>query len=154
MGEPSLTLIRNDSQFGLLLSNGAHEEKAMSRFYLDEVAYLLVSGKHWSYTEFDSVALFQQNGIWLAQDLASRRFFPNPSHRPYHVIFIAPTEFRRLQYYRTEGLAYPIFQAAQQHFGQLPGFSFAANQLETPDDYANRGDAVSPSEYVLPTPHA
>lgn len=151
LGEPSLTLIRNDSQFGLLLSGGVHEDSFTSRFYLDEVAWLLVSGKHWSYTDFASVALFSQEGVWLAQDTESHRYFPNPSHHPYHVIFITHAEFKRLRHYRDEGLAFPVFEAAQQHFGRLPGFSFHANSLKTPDDYANRPDAVPPSEYVLTT---
>jgi hypothetical protein len=44
LGEPSLTLVRNDSQFGLLISSGAHEDSFTARFYLDDVSYLRVSG--------------------------------------------------------------------------------------------------------------
>jgi hypothetical protein len=86
LGEPSLTLVRNDSEFGLLISCGAHEDSFTSRFYLDEVSYLRVTGRQWAYTDFDSVAIFQHAGIWLAQDTGSGRYFPNPSHRPYHVV--------------------------------------------------------------------
>jgi hypothetical protein len=148
LGEPSLTLVRNDSQFGLLISGGAHEDSFTSRFYLDEVCYLRVAGRQWSYTDFDSVAIFQQEGVWLAQETDSGRYFPNPSHRPYHVVFISHAEFRRIQNARNEGLAFPVFELAQQHFGRLPGFSCDRTSLDAPDDYANRGDAVPISEYV------
>ncbi|MEO6786116.1 MAG: hypothetical protein ABI318_08280 [Chthoniobacteraceae bacterium] len=149
LGEPSLTLVRNDSEFGLLISSGAHEDSFTARFYLDEVSYLRVTGRQWSYTDFDSVAIFQHEGVWLAQDTTSGRYFRNPSHCPYHVVFISHAEFRRIQYSRAEGLAFPVFESAQPHFGRLPGFSFRAKSLETPDDYANRGDVVPISEYVL-----
>jgi hypothetical protein len=154
LGEPSLTLVRNDSQFGLLISGGAHEDSFTARFYLDDVSYLRVAGEHSSYTDFDSVAIFRQEGVWLAQDTESGRYFPNPSHCPYHVVFISHAEFRHIQYARAEGLAFPVFESAQQHFGRLPGFSFRAKSLEAPDDYANQGDAVPASEYVLTTQNA
>ena len=148
LGEPSLTLIRNDSVFGLLLAAGAHEDSFTSRFYLDKVSYLRVEGRQGRYTDFDSIAIFKQENLWLAQDTASGRYFPNPSQRPYHVIFISHAEFLRLQYARAEGLGFPVFQFAQKHFGRLPDFTFHARSLSAPDDYANRGDAVSLSEYV------
>ncbi len=68
LGEPSLTLVRNDAEFGLLISGGAHEDSFTARFFLDEVCYLRVAGKRWSYTDIDSVAIFKQEGVWLAQD--------------------------------------------------------------------------------------
>lgn len=144
-----MTLVRNHSRFGLLLSSGAHEDSFTSRFYLDEVTYLCISGREWCYVDFDSVAIFREEGVWFAQDTASGRYFPNPSHRPYHVIFISYAEFRTLQNARAEGLAFPVFEFAQKHFGRLPGFSFRANSLETPDDYATAGDSVPVSDYVL-----
>ena len=154
LGEPSLALVRNDSEFGLLISGGAHEDSFTARFYLDEVSYLRVVGEHWSYTDFDSVAIFQHEGVWLAQDTDSGRYFPNPSHSPYHVVFVTHAEFQRIQHSRAEGLAFPVFESAQQHFGRLPGFSFRAKSLEAPADYANRNDAVPRSEYVLTTQSA
>lgn len=149
LGEPSLTLVRNDSQFGLLISCGTHDDSRAGRFYLDEVCYLRVAGKQWSYRVFDSVAIFQHEGVWLAQDTDSGRYFPNPSHRPYHVVFISHAEFRRIQNWRAEDLAFPVFELAQRHFGRLPGFSVDRTSLDAPDDYANRPDAVPVSEYVL-----
>jgi len=154
LGEPSLTLVRNDSEFGLLISDGAHEDSFTDRFYLDEVSYLRISGQQWSYTDFDSVVILQHEGVWLAQDTDSGRYFPNPSHRPYRVVFISHAEFRRIQYSRAEGLAFPVFEAAQRHFGRLPGFSIRARSLEAPNDYADCGDAVPISEYVLTTQDA
>jgi hypothetical protein len=151
LGEPSLTLVRNDSQFGLLISSGAHEDSFTDRLYLDDVSYLCVSGRQWSYKDFDSVAIFQNEGVWVAQDTGSGCYFPNPSNRPYHVVFISHAELLRIRHSRAEDLAFPVFQSAQQHFGRLPGFSFHAKSLEVPDDYANRGDAVPISEYVLTT---
>jgi hypothetical protein len=151
LGEPPLTLVRNDMEFGLLISSDAHEDSFSGRLYLDDVSYLRVAGKQSSYTNFDSVAIFRQEGLWVAQDIESGRYFPNPSHCPYHVVFISRAEHQRIEHSRAEGLAFPVFQAAQIHFGRLPGFSFDAKLLETPDDYANRGDAVSDSEYVLTT---
>ena len=149
LGEPSLTLVRNDSEFGLLISEGAHEDSFTERFYLDGVSYLRVLGSSWSFTDFATVALFQHEGLWLAQDTDSGRYFPNPSRHPYHVVFISHAEFTRLQRFRAEGIAFPIFGLAQEHFGRLPGFSFRAKSLSTPDDYATAGEAVPRSEYVL-----
>ena len=151
LGEPSITLVRNDSEFGLLLATGAHEDLFTLRFYLDEVSYLRITNKRESYTDFDTVAIFWQQGVWIAQDIASGRYFPNPSHRPYCVIFISHAEFCRLLHARAEGLVLPVFEFAQQHFGRLPGFSFRTRSLDAPSDYANRGDAVPVSEYVLTT---
>jgi hypothetical protein len=83
LGEPSLTLLRNDSQFGLLISSGAHEDSFTARFYLDDVSYLCVSGREWSYTDFASVAIFQHEGVWLAQDTDSgRKPYQRSSRRP------------------------------------------------------------------------
>jgi hypothetical protein len=152
--EPSLTLVRNDSEFGLLISGGAHEDSFTARFYLDEVSYLCVSGKRWWYKDFDSVAVFKDNDVWLAQDTDSGRYFPNPSRLPYHVVFISHAEFKRIQYSRSEGLAFGVFEFAQQHFGRLPGFSFRARSLNAPEDYANRVGAVPISQYVLTTQHS
>lgn len=148
LGEPSLTLVRNDSQFGLLISCGAHEDSFTARFYLDEVYYLRISGRQYSYTNFESVAVFRQEGVWLAQDTKSGRFFPDPSHRPYHVVFISHAEFRCIENSRAEGLAFPVFELAKRHFGRLPDFFFDRRSLNAPDDYANRADAVPHSEYV------
>ncbi len=151
LGEPSLTLVRNDSEFGLLISSGVHEDFVTARFYLDGVTYLRVAGKQPLYTDFGSVAIFQHEGVWLAQDTDSGRYFPNPSYCPYHVVYISHSEFQRIQCARAEGLAFPVFESAQQHFGRLPGFSFSANSLEAPDDYATLGDAVPITEYVPTT---
>lgn len=149
LGEPSITLVRNDSQFGLLLAAGAHEDSFTSRLYLDDVSYLRIADGQESYTDFDCVTLFSRGDVWLAQDTASGRYFPSPSELPYHVIFISQEEFRRLRYARTEGLVLPVFEVAQRHFGLLPGFSFSGRSLETPDDYATREDAVPFSDYVF-----
>jgi len=35
--------------------------------------------------------------VWLAQDTASGRYFPQPSRRPYHVIFISHEEYQGLR---------------------------------------------------------
>ena len=148
LGEPSLTLVRNDSEFGLLIAGGAHEDSFTERFYLDEVCYLRVAGERWSYADFESVAIFQEDEVWLAQDIESGRYFPNPSERPYHVVFISHAEFQGIQSSRAEGLAFPVFEAAQRHFGRLPGFSFRARSLETPEDYANGGGVGGKWEYV------
>ena len=113
-----------------------------------------MAASRWSYAGFTEVTLFQRDGVWLAQDSASGRYFPNPSHCPYHVIFISQAEYRRIRYARAEGLAFPVFATAQQHFGRLPGFSFHAKSLETPDDYATQAYAVPDSEYVLTTENA
>src|ERR1700722_16800615 len=75
LGEPSLTLVRNDSEFGLLVATGAHEDSFTSRFYLDNVFYLRITDKQESYTDFNSVAIFRQGEIWLAQDTNSGRYF-------------------------------------------------------------------------------
>jgi hypothetical protein len=149
LGEPSLTLVRNDAKFGLLIADGAHEDSFTARLYLDEVTYLCVSGTNWSYQDFEAVAICRDEDVWLAQDTETGRYFPNPSHRPYHVVFISPAEFQRIQYSRSEGLAFPVFEAAQRHFGHLPGFSYRTKSLWAPDDYANRADAVPLSQYVL-----
>ncbi len=149
LGEPSLTLVRNDSEFGLLVATSAHEDSFTSHFYLDDVSYLHIADKQESYTDFDSVAIFRQGEVWLAQDTGSGRYFPTPSQRPYHVIFITHPELRSLQYARAEGLVLPVFELAQQYFGRLPGFSFRTRSLTAPNDYANREDAVPVSDYVL-----
>src|SRR5438128_1286360 len=93
LGEPSLTLVRNDSEFGLLISGGVHEDISKASFYVDDVSYLRVAGKHSSYTHFNSVAVFRRGDVWFAQDTESGRYFPNPSRRPYHVVFISHAEF-------------------------------------------------------------
>ena len=64
-------------------------------FHLEEVTHLWISGRRWFYTDFDSVGIFQREGVWLAQDTASRRYFPNPSDRPYSVIFISFDELEK-----------------------------------------------------------
>ncbi len=130
------------------MASGAHEDSFTGRFYLDAVSWLRLTDRRESYADFDSVAIFRQEGVWLAQDTASRRYFPNPSYRPYHVIFISHAEFKRIQYARVEGLVLPVFELAQRYFGKLPGFSFGRRMLEAPDDYASRADAVPASEYV------
>jgi len=152
VGEPSLTLVRNDDTFGLLLAGSAHEDSFTSRLYLDRVSYLQVCGNQFSYTDFASVAIYADEGVWLAQDTSSNRFFPNPSHRPYHVVFISHAEFLRLVYFRAESLIYSVFKIAQQHFGRLPGFSFKERSLSVPEDYATAVDAVPAEQYVETAP--
>lgn len=154
LGEPSVTLVRNDSEFGLLLAGGAHEDSFLSRLYLEDVTYLRVSGRDWCYTEFDSVAVFPQEDVWVAQDTATGHYFPYPSQRPYHVVFISRSEFQRLQGARSDGFAFPVFEAAQKHFGRLPGFSYRDSCLITPHDYANCIDGVPISEYVVTRPRS
>lgn len=151
VGEPSLTLLRNDTAFGLLLAEGAHEDSFSARLYLDGVTHLRVCGSTWAYSDFSSVALYRRDDLWLAEEIESGRFFPNPSRRAYHVVFISQVEFARLQYFRAEGVAYPVFEFAQRHFGQLPGFAVKGKSLSTPDDYAIASEAVPPSQYVLAT---
>ena len=148
-GEPSVTLIRNDTEFALLLADGAHEESFTGRLHLDGVSHLRVFGQFWSWTDFASVSVYREDDLWLAQDAATRRFFRNPSWRPYCVLFIGDDEHRRLRYCRAEGLAGPVFRFAQSHFGRLPGFAARDRALETPDDYATADDAIPPSLYTF-----
>lgn len=149
-GEPALTLVRNDRAFGLFLSQGVHGDSVSGRFFLDEVWYLRVYKEAWSYSDFDSLVLYHRRDVWVAQDLDSALFFPNPSAVPYHIIFITAEEFARLRCYRAEGLALPVFEAAQRHFGQLPGFSYKNKTLTSPDNYATARDAIPFSQYFVP----
>lgn len=131
------------------MSEGVHEDLATSRLHLDSVTYLCVSGAHWRYADFKDVALYSsQEGVWLAQDTISGRYFPKPSKQPYHVLFISATEFRRLQHWRGEGIAFPVFEFAQERFGRLPGFSFRERTLETPEHYATAEEVVPAERYV------
>ena len=141
-------MVQNDSAFGLLLAEGAHEDSYTSRLYLDGVTYLRVHGKEWSYTDFLCIAIYQEDAVWFAKDLGAGRFFPHPSKRPYHVVFISHAEFSYLLSLRNESRAYPVFESAQKHFGRLPGFSFHRKSLQTPGDYATATDALSLQQYV------
>lgn len=149
IGDPSVTLLRNDTAFCLLIAEAAHQDSFSGRLYLDGVAHLRIDGPTWSYTDFESVVLFRQHGICFAQDTATGRYFHSPSVQPYRVVFITPAEFARLRYYRAEDLAYAAFEFAQLCFGSLPGFSFRLRVLEAPDDYATAADALAPSDYVF-----
>lgn len=152
LGEPSITLVRNDPrQFGLLLAASAHEDSFTSRLRLDEVSYLRITATDSSCIEFDSAAIFHEGDVWVAQDAASGRYFPNPSQCPYHVVFLSVAEFEGLRRALAEERILAVFESTQRHFGKLPGFSFAGRMLEVPDDYANRHDAVPVSKYVLAT---
>jgi len=84
----------------------------------------------------------------VAEDLNSGAIFPTPSHRPYHVIFISQSEFERLQSHRAENRGYPLFQAAQRYFGEIPGFSFRSNWLSSPEDYATAREIIPASRLV------
>lgn len=153
VGDPSVTLLRNDRAFCLLLARAAHEDCFAGRLHLEDVSHLHVFGPEWSYTDFASVALFRRDNIWLAQDAGTGRYFRNPSVQPYRVAFITTDEFTRLRYCRAEGLAYPVFEFAQRCFGRLPGFSSRRRVLQTPEDYATAPEAVPPSEYVFAARH-
>ncbi len=150
LGEPSLTLVQNDSAFGLLLTAGVHEDSLTSRLYLESVTYLHVAGEQWHYDDFSSAVIYANDkGFWVAQDEATRLYFPKPSRQPYHVLFISQDEFRRLQHWRTEGVAFPAFELAQKRFGRLPGFSFRERMLETPEHYATASEAIAAEKYIL-----
>ena len=149
LGEPSVTLLRNDDAFCLLLAQGAEQDSYSGRLKLEGVSHLHVFGMAWSYTDFDSVTLLREDGVWLAKDEATVRYFRNPSLQPYRVVFVAPDDFARLRYCRAEGLAFPVFEFAQRAFGRLPGFACRPRVLESPDDYATTGAAVPQSKYVF-----
>lgn len=148
--EPSLTLVQNDSQFGLLISEGLRPDSTGSR--LDAVTYLCVEYKKWSYTEFESVAVYENEALWFAQDLYSGRYFPNPSRSAYRMAFISRGELRVIRAAQAEGIAFPVFEMAQRHFGKLPGFRARKRTLESPKDYAVESSAVSRSAYVIKSP--
>jgi hypothetical protein len=150
LGEPSLTLVRADSGFGLLIASSAHEDSFTSRLHLDEVFHLSIVGERYVYTPFDSVSIYRELDTSFAQDSATGRFFPFPSPRPYQVIFIPEDVHRRIAWYRAEDLAFPVFEIAQRLFGDLPGFEMSPRLLTTPPDYATRCDAVPSSRYVHP----
>jgi len=152
LGEPSLTLVRNDpDDFGLLIASGAHYDSGTGRLHIDNVIYLHISGQRRSYKSFESVAVFHENELWFAQDPATSCYFPYPSQLPYHMAFISDSELRRIRAAWDDGLSYPVFEIAQRHFGQLPGFATQFRILQSPADYATERDAIPESKYVTDT---
>jgi len=150
LSEPSLTLVQNDSQFGLLISEGVRPNSTGSR--LEAVTYLCVECQKWSYTEFEAVAIYESDDLWFAQDLDSGLYFPNPSRAAYHMAFISSGELRVIRAAQAEGISFPVFEIAQRHFGKLPGFKARNRSLESPENYATESSAVSRSAYVIKSP--
>lgn len=148
VGEPSVTLIENDLAFGVLLAEGIHQDSTTSRLYLDQATYLRVRKARWQYDDFQTVCIYCMNGVWVAQDVISGRFFHEASVVPYHIIFVSEPEYRGLMVARHKDMARPIFHFAQMRFGRLPGFTFEKNMLTTPDTYASRKDLFQADEYV------
>jgi hypothetical protein len=104
LGEPSVTFVGNDAKFELLLADGVHEDSFTSGLYLDAVSHLSIAGKQWSCCDFESVAIYEDEGAWCVRDAMSGRAIPVASQRPYRVIFISRDEYRRLQAFCSAGM--------------------------------------------------
>ena len=151
VGEPSLTLIENDSEaFSVLLADAAHEDSFSGCLYLEQVTLLRVKKRRWVFNDFASVVLYREADVWAAQDPDSGGFFHEPSSVPYHTVFISRKEFKRLMGIREEGIAKPIFVYSQEHFGRLPNFDFGQNLLVSAPGYAQAGDRFRPEQFLMP----
>jgi hypothetical protein len=64
LGDPSLTLVQNDSDFGVPLAESAHEDSFSGRLYLDAVSYLCVHAEQRYYADCQSVAIHRDEGVW------------------------------------------------------------------------------------------
>ncbi len=149
-----MLLLQNDRAFGLLLAESGRSD-FLGRFRLDQATYLSVEGSDICYLDFPGVHVYQGDGIWFAQDVESGRFFPNPSQMAYRSVYLTFAEFKRLQYFRAEGVAQPVFSFAQERFGKLPGFShrpkswFRRASFSAPEKYATARGILPASKYIL-----
>ena len=148
-GEPCVVLIENDTAFSVLFAESTHEETVTGQLLLNGAWLLRVKDKDWTYRGFRKVILRRSDeGLWVAEDDATRLVFHEPSEVPYHVVFISWEDFTRLCSWREQDVALPVFEFAQELFGALPGFSCADKLLTTPDGYANAGQRLTRARFL------
>ena len=149
IADPSITLIENDTAFSLLLAETASSDSLNDRLYLDQVTLFRAKGKSWSIHDHQRIALScTASGVWLAQDILTGVIFHEPSLVPYHAILITQQDFASLTDSLSMNQPMDVFRFAQQHFGNLPGFSFDGNSLTTPDHYATASNRISEYAYA------
>ena len=89
LGEPSITLIENDTAFSVLLAEAARDDSHSERLHFDQVSLVRIRGKSWHFYESQLATIRQTpNGIWIVQDTLSGKLYHEQSAVPYHVIFI------------------------------------------------------------------
>jgi hypothetical protein len=145
--DPCVILVECGKALGLLISKCA--EHSGRKLLLRRVTYLRVLGPSYRFRDFDSVAIRPYKQLWTAQELETRRFFPEPSSIPYRVLFLTQNEYWSIRREKSLNHARPIFELCQARIGALSGFGYAGNLLWTPDGYAQAGDGF-PGEYVVP----
>ncbi len=147
--ESALTLVENDSAFGVLLSESTRMGRRLSETILDSAILVRCRKKVWSQDLFEEVSIrLDHNNIWIAEDLRSNRLFREPSIVPYRLIYVSEDDYVRLMEHVKENRLYDVFAFCQRLFGALPGFDFAGDGLAVPENYAAAGRLVADAEYV------
>jgi hypothetical protein len=137
--DPSLTVIEVVDCYGLLLAESCHED-ALGQFHLTAVTWVRL--EHPVFSEpltrgFDDVLLYREaSGLFVAQDAASGKLLPHPSHQPYCVVFVSNEDYQTMLAALQEPSASALTELAGQSIRNLPGFSFDGVEFTAPADYA------------------
>ena len=99
VADPTVTFLEYGSTLGILIAG--HSELDTDGHSLEEVTWArcisdtsfvgrLLRKRSIHHTSFDHVRIYEFDaGVYVAEDQASRRFFPNPNHTPYNTRFIS-----------------------------------------------------------------
>ncbi len=149
LGEPSITVIESGPALGVLVADSCHEDSYTGRLFLDRVTWVRGDEAVRALRDFRCVCLTRaEQGVWIAEEVATGRLFPRPSRVPYRVVFIGQGEYEELLRHRTAGDAKAIFAYARSRFAGLPGFRLDEQRLVCPPGYAAEEGASMAREFV------
>jgi hypothetical protein len=155
IADPSVTLIEMGDEFGFLLSESAYDTAIDDRLVLENVLWakgVVVPGFFSGHTELarrelDEVSLFRHDsGVYVAQDLATRFYLPQPSAIPYAVVFITQDQYEDLRQQITMDAFYDVIDTISIVLDGVPGFAVDGDALIGPATYARglRGSLDQP----------
>jgi hypothetical protein len=154
--DPSITLVEFGGALGVLIAERTERDGVNRRLVLRKVAYVRSDGRAWGVKGYAEVWI-QQNkeGVFLAVEPASNKFFRYPSRPRYEVAFVSREIFDCAIQCLKERTFEPFYELLIVTFGGRPGFSVESGCLLASEDYAGETSVVPPAGWVadpMPAP--
>jgi hypothetical protein len=162
VADPSVCFIETGDSFGFLLSESAYDGTLDKGLHLEQVLWIrcaptsgwistIFRRRHMSTAPFQEVALYRHpTGIFVAQEIESKHYFPRPSDEPYVVIFISLEQYDQLRAEAEEQEMERLVDSVQWILQGIPQFSFDGRKLDGPSGYAGAEYAIPSHEMMKP----
>lgn len=148
--DPCLTVVEFGDALGLFLAARTERDVANRRIILKKVAYIRLEPEAWGVTAFKEIWIEQKEGVFMAIEPASGKYFRDPSRRRYEIAFLSPEIFEcAIQSVKAHNPG-PIHDLLLVTLSKRPGFRVEDGALSAPEDYAAEREILGQDRLIAP----